>query len=326
MGGLASHDQVEHIEEQSAYHDLKIAQTKQSTVTSVGPNGSFYEPQARSRARAVHNYNEFGELESLNYYWDCPELTTTPSQLIASNVNAYDHLGRRTSTAYNYLSAWTETFGYATNLDYLTSEHYSDVGGTPTAREYDAAQNRNDVTVDILNRITGHVGNPNITYVHNAVGERTKKSTYVGTGLIHSNHKNMTWSIKGELHQLKSTVKTSATSSETTVSTYDYRYRPDGLRVAKYGQQIQQAIPEEGENSSFWDTNLARNRPTWRYAYDGQMPVYEDYTRYEGGQYLMIDATRSFLGGRGIDMIERQRMSDKNTNVPGGDFPSISVV
>jgi len=36
----------------------------------------------------------------------------------------------------------------------------------------------------------------------------------------------------------------------------------------------------------------------------------EGYLRHESGQYLMIDLTRSFLGGRGIDMIERQRMSD----------------
>ena len=36
----------------------------------------------------------------------------------------------------------------------------------------------------------------------------------------------------------------------------------------------------------------------------------EGYLRHESGQYLMIDATRSFLGGRGIEMIERQRMSD----------------
>lgn len=36
----------------------------------------------------------------------------------------------------------------------------------------------------------------------------------------------------------------------------------------------------------------------------------EGYLRQGGGQYLMIGATRSFLGGRGIGTIERQRMSD----------------
>ena len=295
-----------------------FAQTKQSTVTSVGPNGSFYEPQARSRARAVHNYNEFGELESLNYYWDCPELTTTPSQLIASNVNAYDHLGRRTSTAYNYGSPWTETFAYATNLDYLTSASYSDNSNWNGTWGYDAAQNRSDVTTDILNRITGKVGNANVSYAHNAVGERTLRTNLTpGNQFGQVNGKShYQWSELGRLRQFKSTINFG--QSDQLVSKYDYRYRQDGLRVAKIGGLASTGSVElEEESSSYWDEDLADNSPTWRYSYDGQMPVWEDYYRYEGGHYMVWDVTRSTLGGRGIDMIERQRMSDKENPNPG---------
>ena len=229
-------------------------------------------------------------------------------------MNAYDHLGRRTSTAYNYVSAWTETFAYATNLDYLTSATYSDNNNWNGTWSYDAAQNRSDVTTDILNRITGNVG-ADVAYVHNAVGERLKKTVTASNG--QKSIQNMTWNDKGELIKLVSASQAGTAGAELPQAIYDYRYRADGLRVAKIGGPTMTAVPElEGEQSSYWDEDLAQNKPTWRYAYDGQMPIFEDYKRYEGGQYEIYDVTRSTLGGRGIDMIERQRMSDKNTNVP----------
>ena len=313
-----------------------FAQTKEAGATAVGANGSYYDDlYAKSRTRAVHNYNVYGELTSLNYYRDYNTfaggedqtyITTdlsgnTPGDAndTTGSVNVYDDLGRRTSTSYKKFNGdWTETFSYPANLDYLIQASYSDNSNWNRTWTYDAGQNRNDVNVDILNRITGHPGNPDLTYTHNNVGERAKK--ILATSGAFSNATDWYhYNAKGEMRQLKHTVYSTLTSSDVTVWKFDYRYRPDGLRIAKIGGFITGGAQEEEEEeqSSYWDTELAENAPTWRTAYDGQMPMWEDYYRYEGGHYMVWDVTRSTLGGRGVDMIERQRMSDKENPNPG---------
>jgi len=310
-----------------------FAQTKEAGATAVGANGSFYDDlYAKSRTRAVHNYNVYGELTSLNYYRDYNTFSGGEDQtyittdlsgnaLASANdttgsVNVYDDLGRRTSTSYKKFNGdWTETFTYPANLDYLIEADYNDSTAWDKTWTYDAGQNRNDVNVDILNRITGHPGTSGITYEHDSVGQRTKKVTPT-TGLSTNQTWWYTWNHKGELKRLKSTNRVN--NADVQLGLWDYRYRPDGLRIAKIGGlNVGQAQEEEEEQSSYWDPDLSQNSPTWRTAYDGQMPMWEDYYRYEGGHYMVWDVTRSTLGGRGIDMIERQRMSDKNDPNPG---------
>ncbi len=109
---------------------------------------------------------------NLEHYWDDWNGSTYASTPIVGNSCAYeltgDKRGLKTGNSFyvNNSGSWaldrTETYGYDTDLDYLTSADYNE--GLPNENPswtYDAAGNRNDATVvDNLNRATtiGGVG------------------------------------------------------------------------------------------------------------------------------------------------------------------------
>lgn len=75
-------------------------------------------------------------------------------------------------------------------------------------------------------------------------------------------------------------------------------YRADGMRTRKVtGIYISYNVDDEGVVSGYYD-GFSTDRPTWRYYYDGQAPIEDDWTR-KVSNVTTVDVTRQAVGARG---------------------------
>ena len=85
-----------------------------------------------------------------------------------------------------------------------------------------------------------------------------------------------------------------------------FRYRADGLRVEKVSGLAMVYIQNVEDDSGYYDDNLAVNKPTTRWYYDGQMAMEDDFRTKpvltNPDQYTV---NKYGLGARGIDSISR---------------------
>jgi RHS repeat-associated protein len=192
----------------------------------------------------------------------------------------------------------TDSYTYSPNLDYLTGATYT---GTPTISggswTYDASGNRSNsgYSYDALNRMTA---SPGTTYSHDIVGNRLQSVTPAGMSTVTSTYE---WDA---LNRLTNLVRADSMIVDATDAAYTYR--ADGLRTSKI---VDYTGALEEPNSGFYDFNYFVNNATTNYFYDGQMAVQERYTADAGSNAVNIDETRNFLGARGIDMIEAERIA-----------------
>lgn len=161
---------------------------------------------------------------SIEHYWDQLSGTTYPAGTkILWNACSYDSTKglKDTSTFYKnntstntWVTDRTETYGYDSSLDYLTSANYGDglANATP-AWTYDAAGNRisdstntGTWTYDNLNRMTV---SPGKTYTNDVLGNRTGRGSPTVAYY---------WDCLNRM---------------TGYGAIGYEYRADGLRVAK---------------------------------------------------------------------------------------------
>jgi RHS repeat-associated protein len=192
----------------------------------------------------------------------------------------------------------TDSYTYSPNLDYLTGATYT---GTPTISggswTYDASGNRSNsgYSYDALNRMTA---SPGTTYSHDIVGNRLQSVTPAGISTVTSTYQ---WDA---LNRLTNLVRADSMIVDATDAAYTYR--ADGLRTSKI---VDYTGALEEPNSGFYDFNYFVNNATTNYFYDGQMAVQERYTADAGSNAVNVDETRNFLGARGIDMIEAERIA-----------------
>jgi RHS repeat-associated protein len=89
-----------------------------------------------------------------------------------------------------------------------------------------------------------------------------------------------------------------------------YSYRADGQRIEKVdGVTLSWTGNRE---SGHYDTNYATSRPTYRYFYDGQMGIEDDYN--PSGTVTVVN--RYALGARGIDRVEKYADSTTTYGYP----------
>jgi len=213
------------------------------TPTQTAPiNGSWYytyggtENAAASRARASYDFDAAGRPLTVQHYWENGGTSGTTNyntiEAILANVCTYEqqietseftptipntqamNRGVKVNSAtWNRLTAgqptWhlerTDTYGYDPQLDYLISANYGDLITPDSATwSYDPAGNRQDSTVDDLNRTTAVGG---VTAGCDVLGNRLKlgSNTY-------------TWDCLNRLASYDSNT---------------YEYRADGMRVGK---------------------------------------------------------------------------------------------
>ncbi len=260
-------------------------------------------------ASADYVYDIGGRLSKLVNNWN--DRDGTSSTYIQAQIRAAEYTY---SGDYKLRSAFalkdpdnatmfTETYGYDSKLDYLTSASYSDQSSQNGTWTYDAAGNRanSSYTYDNLNRMTA---SPHGTYTHDAVGNRLSNTggstTYV-------------WDEFNRLEQLQ---------DEFAKTSYDYL--PNGLRSTKIQEEIGEGYIFSA-GSGFYDQEYWQNLPTTRYRYDGQMTLEEDVT-YGTSPNVKVDETRYTLGARGIESIVAERISGPNaggvtTGVEYRSFP-----
>lgn len=126
-------------------------------------------------------------------------------------------------------------------------------------------------------------GSTSWAYTNDILGNRTwRNNVYSGTGATRYD-----WDIVNRM-----LLCANATSGST------YSYRADGQRIEKVdGVTLSWTGNRE---SGHYDTNYATSRPTYRYFYDGQMGIEDDYN--PSGTVTKVN--RYGLGARGIDRIE----------------------
>lgn len=264
-----------------------FAMTPQSWTPSSG--ATYYDAShpAAARGRSYYAYDPGGRTTGVYHWWDTwnsgsSSYTSTP---IRANECVYElsgsNRGLKTQNKFYNISSgsWnlqrTESYGYDSNLDYLTSANYGDglANATPSWT-YDAAGNRaSDSTIsgswtyDNLNRMTA---SPGYTYINTIGGNRLERTGSSAWNMRHS------WDVLNRMTQ------SYVNGSNDVVS---MTYRADGLRVTKAN-----AVP--GNNA---------NKFT-HYRYDDQMGI-EDVEVTSGGTYNSV--TRYARGARGIDAVSR---------------------
>lgn len=260
-------------------------------------------------ASADYVYDIGGRLSKLVNNWNDRDGTSsnyTKAQIRASEYTYSGDYKLKSAFALkdpDNATMFTETYGYDSKLDYLTSASYSDQSSQNGTWTYDAAGNRanSSYTYDNLNRMTA---SPHGTYTHDAVGNRLSNTggstTYV-------------WDEFNRLEQLQ---------DEFAKTSYDYL--PNGLRSTKIQEEIGEGYIFSA-GSGFYDQEYWQNLPTTRYRYDGQMTLEEDVT-YGASPNVKVDETRYTLGARGIESIVAERISGPNaggvtTGVEYRSFP-----
>jgi len=194
--------------------DACFAQTPPSGHS--GYSGSY---PATTRARAYYAYDPAGRVTSVEHYWDTFGSSSYSSTPILGNSCSYElsslNRGLKTESDFytNNSGSWSldhsELYGYDAELDYLTSASYNG-GTTSTTWSYDAAGNRNDVSVvDHLNRAS-------------TINGVSRTYDELGNTLTIGSSETMTWDVLNHLASL--------TSSSVTTT---YQYRVDGMRTFK---------------------------------------------------------------------------------------------
>jgi RHS repeat-associated protein len=177
--------------------------------------------------------------------------------------------------------SYAEEFGYDPETGHLAS--FREVGGPVSNWTYDAAGNRDDATVDALNRMTA---SPGRTHRNDLLGNRTY-TDFEQPATV----RKYDWDDAGRLRACRGTAVGAA-----------YSYRADGMRVRKVENVLIAAILDDNENVSGYHDFFPMDKPTTRYYHDGQAPMEEDHT-VEGqpGHSAQLTVTRSALGARGTD-------------------------
>lgn len=292
------------------YGRLLEATFAQTPATGYTPSSySLYRDStgaphpATGRARAHYEYDSGGRMKLIAHWWDAlnSQGTAYVSTRILANECDYETTGlkrglKTASRFYRGVSgSWnlqrTETYGYDTQNDQLTSANYGD-GGTNQVQSwgYDAAGNRTSDsaqpgswTYDNLNRI---LSSPQGSYTHDVLGNRESGPTV---------QTSYGWDALGRMTSLQN-----GASAE-------YAYRADGMRVRKATHTGAPGV----------DVTTT--------AYDGQMP-FETVESRTGVPDAGVKAVeRHALGARGTDMIERTTMSGTQTRFPLYDAHGNSV-
>ena len=290
-----------------------FAQTPQSghsTYTSSYP--------AATRARAQYTYDPAGRILAIDHGWDTfdsgissPEIPYDTTYIVG-NACSYElsgsNRGLKTASAFYGSNttasrpspSWTESYGYDSYSDYLTSASYGD--GQPNATQswtYDAAGNRtSDYTgttwaYDNLNRMTA---SPGFTYSNSILGNRT--ATIPTTGGAGA----MTWDV---LNRMLTSTQADPGGASSTAS-MAYVYRADGMRVKK---TLHSGVYELGVTLS--GTNEVDDVYT-KYRYDGQMPI-QTYVNKADSTTLETDQA---LGARGTDRVSLTNSSGTFISYP----------
>jgi len=230
-----------------------------------------------SRAVAHYEYDEMGRIQQLAHYWQAWDSGGTLSiEFIFGNTCAYDTTKSLKTSSSFYLPTsshsststlhHTETYGYDSSLDYLTSANYGD-GLTNQIQSwtYDPAGNRNNLgyTYNALNMM---LTSPWAGYVNDPLGTRTSETTGSGTTTY-------TWDV---LQRMVARTGTTAASTAT------YEYRVDGMRTRK----------TVGTSGSGYTTTLIR--------YDSTIPSEVEILKSDGS----VLSTREAVGVRGVDAEE----------------------
>ncbi len=185
-------------------------------------------------------------------------------------------------------TAWTQSYGYDGNFDYLTSASYGD--SQPNATQswtYDAAGNRTGDytgtgwTYDNLNRMTANgVGTG---FSNDILGNRTAISP---SGVTAGSY---TWDC---LNRMTASHQPGISGGGTSPASMGYTYRADGMRVEKilhsgeYSSGVPGGPPAEEINDVYT-----------RYRYDGQMPMETYVIKADSSTVLTVNG----LGARGLD-------------------------
>lgn len=289
-------------EEQYAYDSLgalsEVAFAQTPGSSSRLSNGGYYDAThlATSRAHAKYVYDSGGRTTSVAYYWDTLGSGSYASEAILGNACTYEvgtgsNRGLKLSSAFygptspassSFASTamHSQSYGYDSKLDYLTSASYTS-GGTTTSESwtYDPMGNRNNsgYSYDPLNRM---LTSPGYSYTHNPDGtryDRVKTST--------GDWARYDWDEVGRL-------VTSYDGPRTSYSTYEYR--PDGLRSHRAvtypsGPNLHEAL-----------------------RYDGQLSF--ELERYSDDTHATV-SVRYGLGARGIDC-EQSATGTYYSNIP----------
>ncbi|MBS1700313.1 MAG: RHS repeat-associated core domain-containing protein [Armatimonadetes bacterium] len=274
------------------------------SLSSADSNGEWYNASnpAATRARTYYEYYGFGDLKYVNNWWDTKGTGTSyTSEFIRGNLCAYETTGLKrgvkTSSQYlipvsgqptNWQTQRTETYGYDSNLDYLTSANYGDgLSNATPSWTYDAAGNRaSDSTqsgtwaYDHLNRMTSMPGVITGTMTNDILGNRLTKGLSTGTNYY-------TWDELNRLTQYK--------IGSGTTNVNGYVYRADGLRVSKTA------------------TGSSSSQSSTLYRYDGQMGI-EDVELNSSSTITAIN--RYAPGYRGVDAISRTTSSGTTVAYP----------
>ena len=272
-----------------------FAQTPSGSPTS----GNYYyasDMKAATRARTFYDYDSGGRVKGAYNWWDTLGSGGYTSAPIRANECVYENSGlnrglKTQNKFYNVASGtWnlqrTETYGYDSILNYLTSTNYGDgLSNATPSWTYDAAGNRasdstntGTWTYDNLNRMTASPGVS--SYLNDILGNRTQKGVSAGTSTVVYG-----WD---DLNRMTSLCIGSSNSNS-------YVYRADGLRVSKSAS---------GSASSLSST---------QYRYDGQMGI-EDVERNTSNVISMV--SRYAFGARGVDAISQTTSSGTAVSYP----------
>ena len=218
-GGSSRTSEEFHSAYETQRKTLECAFAQTPSQTSADAGGWYDTKLAATRCRAHYEYDPAGRLYWIGHYWDTLTNGYYASQAILGQycdyeVNTGSNRGLKLHSKYETPSsqgsstfqiAQTDTYGYDSSLDYLTSANYGDgLANATQTWNYDAAGNRNDAVTDNLNRATSIGG---VSCSNDLLGNRLTKGT-----------NTFGWD---QLNRMK------------TYNSTTYTYRSDGMRTYK---------------------------------------------------------------------------------------------
>lgn len=306
---------------------LRYASFAQTKDTDVSP-----EYVANERATAAYQYDAAGRTTQVYHTWDnltgynsTTHIPTFSSSPIANSGFMYDYdstTGLKTDAVFKTASggSWvtdhTETYGYDSQLDYLTSADYGDGGGSHTWG-YDAAGNRTSTSEVsgswVYNDLNEMTSSPNITgisggttsvgYTYDYLGNRVTRNQVTGGDDKAGAYK---WDALNRMIEVGYHT-----------NGYKAAYRADGQRIEKLDGYyfVWLGLGIGGSGIYTWGGSMMHD---CHYYYDGQMGMEDDDNwTVSGTAHQTID--RYGLGARGIDYLEYTDTNNSAHNSVG--FP-----